>query len=152
MLLENALREPQEVQEPTDDFSSTNPLIRLRRRMRISQRDFSALLGYPWARYRILESGYWPILPDGVLAFLSKRFPDESDQEASDRLDIYRMSGRQLNQEQLEEAAALAEKGREIAASYQADWKAFRAGLSREFLNELHQQLYPYGQQNGMAV
>jgi hypothetical protein len=133
------------------DFNSINPLINFRNRMGVSQRDFAALLGYPEERWRLLERGYLETLPEGILKFVTKCFDDPNDQEISDRHDKKRMGGGRLNQEELEEAEVLAEKGRIIANRLDAEWKIFRSGLSPELLVELTQQLYPAGKQNGIA-
>jgi transcriptional regulator with XRE-family HTH domain len=127
-----------------------NPLVRLRNCKGLSQRDFGALLGYPLPRYSILEKGYWPALPENLLKYVSKLFDDPNDQKAQDRLDDLRMGGRFLKQEERDELAALAEKGRIIANRLQADWRVFRSGLSKEFLDELTKQLYPLGKENGI--
>lgn len=137
---------PIDISQPED----ANPLIALRKRREIGQRDWAALLGFPQERYKILECGYWPALPEGVLKYVSKCFDDPNDQKASDRLDNLRMAGRFLNQEEREEAAALAEKGRLISDRLQADWRVFRSGLSQEFLDGLTRELYPAGKENGI--
>ena len=116
----------------------------------MSQRDFAGLIGYPQERYKILECGYWEKLPSAVLKFVSKCFDDQSDQKAQDRLDDLRISGRFLNPEEREEAAALAEKGQLISDRLQAKWQTFRASLSQEFLDGLTRELYPLGKENGI--
>ncbi len=84
------------------------------------------------------------------MKYVSKLFDDPNDQKAQDRLDDLRMGGRFLKQEERDELAALAEKGRIIANRLQADWRVFRSGLSKEFLDELTKQLYPLGKENGI--
>jgi hypothetical protein len=147
------LNEVEAVQEAPPDIpqpEDANPLILLRKRMGIGQRDWSALLGYPQPRYELLESGFWPALPEGVLKFVAKCFDDANDAKDQDRLDDLRMCGRFLNQEERDLADALAEKGRIIANKLQAEWRAWRSGLSQEFLDGLTRALFPAGKMNGI--